>query len=341
MSLSEAIDLAPFNTFGLEARAAHFADVRNAQDLESALDFAKSASLPVRILGGGSNILLIRDFPGLLVHINNKGIEWGESEEGSVATGLKKVWVAAGENWHEFVSSCLKKNLYGLENLALIPGTVGAAPIQNIGAYGVEMADSFLALRAYDRETETWVELDKSQCEFAYRDSLFKREAAGRFVVFEVCFLLSELWRANLSYGALANALSGQEVSPQLVFDSVCAIRRSKLPDPSTVGNAGSFFKNPIVSNEKFTSLSKQLPGLPSFPVEDDGLCKLPAAWLLDKLGWKGRSRGAAKVYEKHALVLTNPGNATGEDILLLAQDMSSAVLEKFGIALEPEVQIW
>lgn len=336
MKIQRTINLQQFNSFGVPAIATFFAAVENQADLEVALSFAETEKLPVQVLGGGSNTLFVHDFPGLLLHVANKGIDWGDRSEG----GGTSIRIAAGENWHELVGSCLQKGLYGLENLALIPGTVGAAPIQNIGAYGVELADFFLDATVYDRETEKWRVMYKHDCEFAYRDSLFKGDGFGRYIIFDLRLKLETKWVPNLSYQGLEEALASSKPTPEEVFETVCQIRRSKLPDPSEIGNAGSFFKNPIISIERFKVLEKQLPGLPNYALEQQGLTKIPAAWLLEELGWKGRSRGAAAVYNKHALVIINSGDAHGEDILLLAQEMSSSVLEAYGIALEPEVRI-
>ena len=336
MDIAHSVNLQPYNSFGVPAMAARFAAVSSRAELEQALAFAEAERLPTQILAGGSNVLFIRDYPGLVLLIANQGIEYLDTLPGDT----RRVRAAAGENWHDFVSVCLKKGLYGLENLALIPGAVGAAPIQNIGAYGAEIADCLIELSAYDREKKDWLTMDKAQCEFSYRDSLFKQAGAGRYIVFDVTLELSTNWQPNLNYAALAEALADQEPSAEQVFATVCAIRQSKLPDPKVLGNAGSFFKNPIISEEKYAALKEQLPGLPSYDTGESGLTKIPAAWWLEKLGWKGKSRGAARVHDKHALVLVNPGDASGEDILLLAQEMSSSVLESFGIALEPEVQI-
>lgn len=336
MEITRSVSLQPLNSFGVPAVAAHFAAISNRAELEEALAFAKAERLPIQVLGGGSNVLFIRDYPGLVLHMENHGVEFLQTMPGQ----MQRVRAGAGENWHDFVSMCSRKGLYGLENLALIPGTVGAAPMQNIGAYGAEIADCLIELSVYDRKKNSWLTMDKSQCEFSYRDSLFKQSGRDRFIIFDVTLELSTAWYPNLSYAALANALVNQEPTAEQVIEAVCSIRRSKLPDPGVLGNAGSFFKNPIISEDKYASLLEQLPSLPSYQTGESGLTKIPAAWLLDKLGWKGRTRGAAKVHDAHALVLVNTGDASGEDILLLAQAMSSSVLESFGIALEPEVQI-
>ena len=336
MEIQHQVDLSAYNSFGVAATAAHFAAAGDIHQLRQALDFAATRSLPVLILGGGSNLLFLKDFQGLVLYLDWHGIEFLD------ACGT--VRAAAGENWHEFVTECMKHDFHGLENLALIPGTVGAAPIQNIGAYGAELADVFVELSAYDRESGETVTFDKAACEFGYRDSLFKRTDKGRYIVLSVTLSLETDWSPNLDYGALRDYLRAQtgdhEPSARQVFDAVCAIRRSKLPDPATLGNAGSFFKNPLVSREKYRSLIQEIPELPSYPVDGAELLKLPAAWLLDRLGWKGRSRGGAAVHQRHALVLVNPGEASGEDLYLLAREMSDSVLQRFGIALEPEVCI-
>ena len=286
----------------------------------------------VQILGGGTNVLFTRDFPGLVLRQDWRGITRLE-EPG-------RLRVAAGEDWHGLVEYCLVNGLHGLENLALIPGTAGAAPIQNIGAYGAELADFFLELSAWDREQNALTVFDREACEFAYRDSIFK-QSGERYVVLSMTLDLQQDWQPNLAYPALRDALAATpNPAPRAVFEAVCAIRRSKLPDPAVLGNAGSFFKNPLVSREKYQALLAEIPDLPSYPVAEEQLVKLPAAWLLDRLGWKGRQRGRAAVHDRHALVLVNPGEASGEDLLLLAQAMSSSVLERFGIALEPEVRI-
>lgn len=247
---------------------------------------------------------------------------------------------AAGENWHDTVIFCLQNSLYGIENLALIPGTVGAAPIQNIGAYGVELEQFFVELEAYDLKTGEIRHMSKADCQFGYRDSIFKQDPGQKLVVLSVTLQLALEPQPQLGYAGLKEALAGQEVTPQRVFDAVCAIRSSKLPDPKEIGNAGSFFKNPVVSRSKLSKLRDSYPDLPAWDTDDPELVKLPAAWLLDQKGWKGKQRGGAAVHQDHALVLVNRANATGEDIILLAQDMSSSVLHSFGIALQTEVRI-
>lgn len=330
--IQQQVQLAPYNSFGVPARAAHFADVRSVDELRSALDFASDNTLPVYILGGGSNVLFINDYPGLICHMNIRGIT-RLPEPG-------RVRASCGENWHKFVTYCMSNSLHGYENLALIPGSVGAAPIQNIGAYGVELDRFFVELEALDRERGAVCIFSRVDCGFGYRDSIFKQQANQRYVVLSVTFQLAANGVPNVDYQALKEALPDHGVTPQQIYEKVCQIRRSRLPDPATLGNAGSFFKNPIVSRGKYQALRSEHENMPAYDTEDAGLVKIPAAWLLDTAGWKGKRRGPAAVHSEHALVLVNPGEACGEDILLLAQEMSSSILTRFGITLVPEVQI-
>lgn len=332
MEIQQNIDLAAYNSFGISQRAAYFADVKQVSDLQQALAFAKQENLPFQILGGGSNTLFVDDYPGLLVHMNCQGIE--------LLPDKVSVRAACGENWHGLVKYCLKNSLYGIENLALIPGTVGAAPIQNIGAYGAELEQVFQELEAFDSRSGEIRRMNKADCEFAYRDSVFKHDASQSLIVLSVTLRLSREFVPNTDYYALREALAGAAISPQLLFETVCEIRRRKLPDPAIVGNAGSFFKNPIISSDKYESLKEQYPELPAYDTGEAGTVKLPAAWLLEEIGSKGRHRGGAGVHSEHALVLVNKGDASGEDLLLLAQELSNSVLQSFGIALQPEVRI-
>lgn len=336
--IQQDVDLSPYNSFGVSARAAWFMALEQREDVELAREFAARHGLPILVLGEGSNILFVKDFPGLVLQVANRGMALEDAEA---------VTVQAGENWHDFVKQCLSSGLYGLENLALIPGKVGAAPVQNIGAYGAELEQFLVSVEVCDLLTGQWQSLSREQCEFAYRSSLFKRAGmnAGKsgqaqWLIFSLTLSLSRQFSPNLSYGALAEVFSDQaEATPQAVFEAVCAIRRSKLPDPAELGNAGSFFKNPLISAERYHALQQEYPDIPAFAAEP-GLVKVPAAWLLEQAGWKGKRRGQAGVHDKHALVLVNHGGASGEDIYLLAQDMSNSVLQRFGIALQPEVRI-
>lgn len=332
LTIQKQVDLRPYNSFGVSQRAAYFADIQDPADLKEAREYAASKRLAVLVLGQGSNTLFINDFPGLILYMNIQGIE--------ILPGAGLLRAAAGENWHELVKYSLQKSLYGLENLALIPGTVGAAPIQNIGAYGVELERFFVELEAFDLKTGELRHMSKADCQFAYRDSVFKQDPAQKLVVTSVTLQLCPEPELELGYKGLIEALEGQQETPQAVFDAVCAIRSSKLPDPGQIGNAGSFFKNPVISRSKLESLRASHPDLPAWDTEDPDLVKIPAAWLLDQKGWKGKQRGGAAVHEDHALVLVNRGEATGEDVVLLAQDMSSSILQGFGIALQTEVRI-
>ena len=335
MRLSKLLENAPLEghtTFGVRQRARYLIEVNDLPELYEAVEFARDNHLELLVLGGGSNVLFVRDFPGLVVIIKLAGI---------VREGANKLCVAAGENWHDLVEWTLANHLYGLENLALIPGTVGAAPIQNIGAYGVEVEQFVTRVRAFDTHLAEAVVFERSDCDFAYRDSLFKRAPRGRYIVLEVEFELSVVDSPVLTYAPLAERFGADgAVTAGKVFDAVCEIRRSKLPDPKLIGNAGSFFKNPVVSAGKLDQIRAQNFDVPAFPIDEGGFYKLSAAWLLDAAGWKGRTRGVAGVYENHALVLVNLGGATGEDLFLLAQEMSSSILQRFGLALQPEVLI-
>jgi UDP-N-acetylmuramate dehydrogenase len=329
------VDLAPYNSFGVHASAAHFCEVTNLDELKDALAFGAASNIPVLVLGGGSNILLSTDYLGLVIRINFKGIERLNTK------GLVKV--AAGENWHEFVESCMNHGFHGLENLALIPGTVGAAPIQNIGAYGVEFEQFVVSVSVYDKKLGKVLELNHRDCKFGYRDSLFKNADAQHLIVLGLTLQLAIRHSPNISYGALLAEFAGRdlaEITNRNVFDAVCRVRSSKLPDPKKLGNAGSFFKNPLVSAAKAETLKQEFPDIPCFDVCEMGLVKIPAAWLLDQAGWRGKRKGGAGVHEQHALVIVNAQDATGEEIVLLAQEMAGSVLKRFGIALESEVRL-
>lgn len=335
MEIRQDVELRSYNSFGVPAMAAHFVELSSEKELSAVLTHAEQGNLPILILGGGSNILFVNDFAGLVVHIANRGIEFDAE--------TSQVRVAAGENWHDLVKECMRKGFHGLENLALIPGSVGAAPVQNIGAYGVELSQVIESVRVYDRDRSEFRSLSNRECEFDYRNSIFKQAEGAGLIITEIVLQLQREWSPQLSYQALSSALSAAGISnpsAQEIFDTVCQVRQSKLPDPSKLGNAGSFFRNPVVSLDKYQRLQADYPELPRFDTDEPDLVKIPAAWLLDQLGWKGKARGAAAVHKDHALVLVNESEATGEDIYLLAQEMSSNVLTQFGIALQPEVRI-
>lgn len=322
------------NTFGIDVKARAFLPVDSVEVLRAMLADPALRQLPRLVLGGGSNLLLTGDFPGLVLYLCNKGIERAGENADAVL-----VRCAAGKRWNDLVQWTLAQGLGGLENLSLIPGSVGASPIQNIGAYGAELADCFHSLQAFDLVSGELLELDREACRFAYRDSVFKHELRERAVILSVTFALPKAWHANLRYAELARELASAGVTqptPRQVSDAVIAIRMRKLPDPEALGNAGSFFKNPVVDMGTRDALLVTHPALVSFP-QPDGACKLAAGWLIDQCGWKGRSIGPAGVYEKQALVLVNRGGASGRQILELARAIQDDVQERFGVRLEPE----
>ncbi len=330
MQLRQHVDLAPFNTFGIHAYAASFAEVRSIADLEA----ARMLGRPIEVLGGGSNIVLTGDVDALVLHMAIAGQQIERTTDTHVY-----VRAGAGESWHEFVRWTIDQGLGGLENLSLIPGTVGAAPVQNIGAYGVELDSVFEALDAFDLETGAMRTFDRAQCRFAYRDSIFKHEAAGRYVTTSVVFRLPRDWQPHLSYRELADELRARGIgapTPREVSDAVIAIRTRKLPDWREIGNAGSFFKNPVVDADRYAALKAAHPDLVAH-AQTDGSFKLAAGWLIDRAGWKGRTLASAGVYEKQALVLVNRGGATGADVLALAQAITHDVMSRYGVALERE----
>jgi UDP-N-acetylmuramate dehydrogenase len=334
LEIQPQYSLRALNTFGIDAKAAHFLEVTDIAQLDALYREPSLRTMPRLILGGGSNLLLTKDFSGLVLHIATQGIAiTGEDGQQVFVTAQ------AGENWHAFVQWTLAQGLPGLENLSLIPGNVGASPIQNIGAYGSELADFFHSLTAFDMTSGELFHLSKMDCAFAYRDSIFKHALRDRAIILEVSFALPKSWQPNLRYAELAAELASRGVanpSAQEIADAVIAIRTRKLPDPAKVGNAGSFFKNPVVSAEQRNSLLAQYPALVSYP-QADGSYKLAAGWLIDQCGWKGRSMGAAGVHENQALVLVNRGGATGADVLRLSNKIREEVQAKYGVMLEAE----
>jgi UDP-N-acetylmuramate dehydrogenase len=334
LSVQRDCSLRHFNTFGIDVRAAACLPVDGIDTLLAVKNDGELSMLPRLILGGGSNLLLTQDFPGLVLHMRNTGMRIVGEDEVFVY-----VTAAAGENWHRFVQWSLNLGLGGLENLSLIPGSVGAAPIQNIGAYGVEVKDRFHSLTAFDFIDGKTLTLDHAACRFGYRDSIFRQELRDRAVVLDVSFALPKRWQASLHYADLMQELSAQQIvspSPRDIADAVMTIRTRKLPDPAQVGNVGSFFKNPLVPAQQRDGLLARYPQLVSY-AQPDGAYKLAAGWLIDQCGWKGRSLGAAGVYEKQALVLVNKGGASGKEIVALAQVIQTDVQARFGVRLEPE----
>ena len=334
LDIQSQYSLRALNTFGIDAKAAHYLEVRDVAQLHALYRDPSLRAMPRLILGGGSNVLLTQDFSGLVLHIATPGIAVSGEDEQQVF-----VTAQAGENWHAFVQWTLAQGLPGLENLSLIPGSVGAAPIQNIGAYGSELVDFFDSLTAFDMTSGELLHLSKTDCAFAYRDSVFKHALRDRAIILEVRFALPKSWQPNLRYAELAAELASRGIAnanAQEIADAVIAIRTRKLPDPAKVGNAGSFFKNPVVSSEQRNSLLAQHPALVSYP-QADGRYKLAAGWLIDQCGWKGKSIGAAGVHENQALVLVNRGGASGADLLHLANKIRNDVNEKYGVMLEAE----
>ena len=326
------------NTFGVRATAPMLVEVADAAALPELFGYAMLRDGPVLVLGGGSNLLFAADPPGAALSLTAQGIAIVGDDGGSVIVGAD-----AGVDWHEFVLWTLGHGLCGLENLALIPGTVGAAPIQNIGAYGVEVRDCIHAVEAFDRRSGGFVRLGAADCAFAYRDSLFKRDPE-HYIVTAVEFALSRTPALRLDYAGIGDELQamGIEGTPRAsqVAEAVIRIRRRKLPDPAVLGNAGSFFKNPIVPAATAADLQSAYPTMPAFRGSNDDTRKLSAAWLIDQCGWKGHRDGDAGVSAAHALVLVNHGNATGAQLLALARRIAGSVQQRFGVAIEPEPRI-
>ncbi len=334
--IEKDFSLKPFNTFAVEARARYFAQAHDDQEVREALAAAQRLGLPLRVLGGGSNLLFTSDVEALVVRLVSRGIRVLSDEGDHVVLEAE-----AGEPWHPFVLHSLELGLAGLENLSLIPGTVGAAPIQNVGAYGVEISDVFAGLTALDRTTGELCEFDAAACAFGYRDSLFKQKA-GRFIILRVRFALRRAPRLQLEYGPLRQRLLQAGVehpTPRDVSDAVCAIRREKLPDPQVLGNAGSFFKNPLVPQSLADELRKCHPNLVAFP-QANGQVKLAAGWLIEQAGWKGFREGDAGVHGLQALVLVNHGQASGKQILALARRIQTDITLRFGVVLEIEPNV-
>lgn len=337
MLVSENVLLRPYNTFGINAQARYFTSFAELQQLQAVLQDTRWQSLPRMILGGGSNILFTKDFDGLVLKNELKGITVIKEDDDYIY-----VKAGAGENWHRFVMYCIEHNYAGLENLSLIPGNVGASPMQNIGAYGVEIKDYFHELEAWHLQDNALVTFNNTDCAFGYRESVFKRQYKGQFVILSVTYRLLKKPRFNTSYGAIEQELQRMGVNGLSIRDisqAVINIRSSKLPDPAEIGNAGSFFKNPTVDAAQYTSLKNAHPGIVAYPV-DNGHYKLAAGWLIEQCGWKGFRKGDAGVHAKQALVLVNYGHATGQEIYQLSQQVLDSVTEKFGVELEREVNI-
>ena len=335
MIIQKDIQLKPFNTFGIEATAKYFIDVSSIEQLQEILQNPDYQSTERLILGGGSNMLLTKDFEGLVIKIAIKGFEVVNENEDNI--WLK---VGAGVVWHDLVLQCVNQNYAGMENLSLIPGTVGAAPMQNIGAYGIEIKEVFEELQALEIATGEIKNFDKAMCNFGYRESIFKHEAKGKYIILNVTFKLNKRPTFHIEYGAIKDTLAEMnisEMSIKSISDAVIHIRQSKLPNPAEIGNAGSFFKNPEIPNSQFETLKAQFPTIPSYPVSDT-TTKVPAGWLIEQAGWKGQRFGNVGVHAKQALVLVNYGGGKGEEIKDLSQKIQASVKEKFEIQLSVEV---
>ncbi len=333
LSICENVSLQAYHTFGLAVTARYFTEVATLERLRAVLTAFKNQ--PRLVLGSGSNLLFTRDFDGLVIKINLDGIS-------IVQETATQVWLRAGAGviWHDLVMHCVEAGWGGIENLSLIPGTVGAAPIQNIGAYGVELADIFDSLEAISITDLCLRTFKRADCLFGYRDSIFKHDLKDRFVITNVILCLSKQPVFNTTYGAIAQTLqetSGGALSLRAVSDAVCRIRRSKLPDPTRIGNAGSFFQNPTVDSVQFDALRAVYADIPGYP-DQTRRVKVPAGWLIEQCGWKGFRCGDAGVYDKQALVLVNYGQATANEVLAIARQIQESVAAKFGIQLIPEV---
>jgi UDP-N-acetylmuramate dehydrogenase len=336
MFIQENFSLQAYNTFGIAAQARFFVTVTNDEMLLEALAYAEQHNLPLTVLGGGSNVLFTQNIEGLVIQIAYKGVQVIKEDEDFV-------WVqaAAGEVWHDFVQFAVKNNWGGVENLSLIYGTVGAAPMQNIGAYGVEIKAVFEYLEAIEIGTKTKRIFDKTACQFGYRRSIFKQSLKNQVVITQVVFKLTKRKHVfNTSYGAIQQVLNEKQLSPsiQAISEAVIQIRQSKLPNPAVLGNAGSFFKNPEIPTEQFQQLQTQYPQIPNYTAEIAGYTKIPAGWLIEQCAWKGKRIGNCGVHKDQALVIVNYGGATGAEIWAVAEAVQGTVLDKFGILLHPEV---
>ena len=338
MKIHENFSLKNHNTFGVAVSAKCFVEVSSVEELIEAHQYAKTQSLQTLILGGGSNILLTKNFEGLVIQLNLKGISEEVISENEVLVTAK-----SGENWHEFVQFCLGENYGGLENLSLIPGNVGTSPMQNIGAYGTEIKDTFVSCQVLNLETLELENFDAKKCNFGYRESIFKRAGKGKYIILEVTFkLTTKKHQIKTEYGAISSELKNLEIENptiQEVSKAVINIRQSKLPDPKVLGNAGSFFKNPTISLSQFEDLKGKFSTIPGYPNGD--FVKVPAGWLIEQCGWKGKQIGNVASHELQSLVIVNKtGNASGKEIFDFSTMIIESVKEKFGIELEREVNI-
>lgn len=341
-TVQEHVSLTPFNTLGFNAQARYMICAQNEQDILFARDFAKEKNLPLLLLGGGSNVVFTQNYEGVVLRVELTGKTCKRLDDNTY-----EVTCRAGENWHEFVCWALAQDAQGLENLSLIPGTVGAAPVQNIGAYGTDINDWLVSLAAIDLSSGQKVTFTRAECEFSYRDSFFKRTYPQRFAIIELTFHLNtkEYAKLNLNYGGLtsmleAKGLDVKNVTPLDVSRVVCEVRRAKLPDPQELGNAGSFFKNPVVSATDAKAIQRRFESVVMYP-QADGQVKLAAGWLIEKANFKGKRFKGVGVHDKQALVLVNHGDGTGRELLEFAQCIQAEVLEMFGVTLEIEPRVY
>ena len=323
--------LTPFHTFALPAKAKRIVEIQSIAQLQTVWAECQRQHEPVLFLGQGSNVLFLKDFNGTVLVNRLMGMAHHEDEN------FHYLHVNGGENWHQLIEHSLAKGIYGLENLALIPGCAGSAPIQNIGAYGVEFKDVCDYVEVLELDSGKILKLPNAECQFGYRDSIFKHQYAQGYVVTAIGLKLAKAWEPVLKYGSLAD-LAPSAVTPERVFAEICAVRKAKLPDPKECGNAGSFFKNPVVSADEFKNLHSEYPHIPHYP-QPDGSMKLAAGWLIDQCGLKGYQIGGAAVHDKQALVLVNKDNATASDVVELAHHIRQSVAVRFGVWLQPEVR--
>ncbi len=337
MHIQQNYSLKALNSFGVSVSADLFTALRSSDDVDALISWRKAnLSTPCLLIGGGSNMLFVHDFKGLAVVVCLKGQELIAEDDDAFY-----IKAAGGENWHDFVRWTIDEGYAGLENLSLIPGTVGAAPMQNIGAYGVELGDRLQSLDAIDLSTGERRTFNNEECQFAYRDSFFKRQQPDRWLIESVTFRLPKNPKWITAYAGVEAALDGQEPNARLISDAVIALRQSKLPDPKVIGNAGSFFKNPIMPIEQWKALRAKFPDLPGYPQNDNkDLIKTSAGWLIDQCAWKAFRDGDAGIYEKHALVLVNHGEASGKALWDLAERIIKSVKEKFDLTLEAEPRV-
>lgn len=329
MQIQTQVQLKPFNTLSLDAVASHYCKIQSNDDLIQALDFAKQQQLNILILSGGSNMLLPEQIHALVLHMDIQGIELLDADD-----QVQRLRVGAGQSWHDFVLWTTQQDFYGLQNLALIPGLVGASPVQNIGAYGVEVGEFIESVEVYDRENHSFSSIKAADCDFAYRHSIFK-DQPGRYIITHVIFRLLKQPELKLNYGDLKTAV-GEEQTPENLERQVIQIRQSKLPDPKEYPNVGSFFKNPVVDLQFFDQIAQQFPNLPHYP-QPNNQVKMAAGWLIDQSGWKGKQLGSVGMFHKQALVLVNYANASLKDVRATYQAVQADVQEKFGVLLEPE----